>query len=354
MIFFCTYFDSNYLDRGLALYQSLIRHSPEFRLWVLCFDDSTYEILQKLSLPGISPVSLRDFEKDDPALAKAKSNRRKVEYYFTCTPSLPLYVLKNNPAVDLITYLDADLFFFSSPEPALQELGEGSISIIGHRFPSRLKEREQWGIYNVGFLSFRNNNEGLVCLRWWRERCLEWCYDRVENGLCADQKYLDDFPKLFNKVVVLQHPGIGLAPWNIENHRIRVEAGRLFSNKQPLIFFHFAHFKRVTSWFCELGFTCYGALLGPDLRKYLYQPYVRELRQSACLLSRIGLKAIPGSSIRDEHERVTLAKKLSSVFCPTDGQQTSFSQGVKIVNRKIISKLKKHDFLLVIFNKFYW
>jgi hypothetical protein len=96
-----------------------------------------------------------------------------VEYYFTCTPSLPLYVLKHNAEIDVISYLDADLYFFSHPAPIYEELGDQSILIVGHRFPAHLRQREELnGTYNVGFLSLRGNSVGLQCLSWWRERCL--------------------------------------------------------------------------------------------------------------------------------------------------------------------------------------
>ena len=32
---YCSYFDHNYLSRGVALYRSLQRHAPGARLWVL-------------------------------------------------------------------------------------------------------------------------------------------------------------------------------------------------------------------------------------------------------------------------------------------------------------------------------
>src|SRR6266545_3388136 len=117
MHYYCTYFDQHYLTRGLTLYRSLKRHSASFKLWVLCLDDPTYEVLSKLNLPDLLPVALKNFEKNDKALLAAKRDRTLIEYYFTCSPSWPLYILDNFPEVDLITYLDADLFFYSSPAP---------------------------------------------------------------------------------------------------------------------------------------------------------------------------------------------------------------------------------------------
>ena len=144
--YFCTYFDRNYLSRGLALYRSLQRYCPDFELWVLCMDRICFEALTTLALPGMHAIALHDFEKGDYDLLAAKENRTPIEYYFTCSPSLPLFILNNNPQVDLITYLDADLFFFAELKPIYEELADRSIGIIGHRFPPFLKDNEQFGI----------------------------------------------------------------------------------------------------------------------------------------------------------------------------------------------------------------
>src|SRR6185369_9309965 len=130
-----------------------------------------------LNWPELIPIPLEEFEAADPALLQAKANRSKVEYYFTCTPSLPLYVLNKNPEYDLVTYIDSDLYFYSSPEPLFEEMGDDSISVIEHRYAPHLLGRERYGIYNVAWMSFRRTPDGLACLNWWRERCLEWCYD---------------------------------------------------------------------------------------------------------------------------------------------------------------------------------
>lgn len=279
MYYFCTYFDQNYLDKGLALYHSLTKHCMPFRLWILCMDAMTYRILSEMQMPQIQLISLPDFERDDPSILLAKQNRSVIEYYFTCTPSLPLYILNQVPEVDIITYLDADLSFFSSVEPVFQEFGNGSVLIIGHRFPSALKKKEIQGIYNIGLLSFRRDNNGFACISWWRDRCLEWCYDQTENGHYADQKYLDDWPNRFAGVVVLQHKGAGLAPWNLGNYKFSRNHDEIRVDGQPIIFYHFHGIRRINRWIYDTNIIGYLTRLPNILKQGLYIPYLKELSQ---------------------------------------------------------------------------
>src|SRR5260221_12636674 len=90
---YCTYFDHNYLPRGLALYHSLQRHSPGSRLWVLCLSDACYRTLVALKLPNLIPRRLADFDAADPEFAATRSTRSVVEYCFTCSPAWRLLVL---------------------------------------------------------------------------------------------------------------------------------------------------------------------------------------------------------------------------------------------------------------------
>ncbi len=300
MFYFCTYFDVHYLIKGLALYRSLVRQAIPFRLWVLCFDEPTYEILRYLDLPEIVPISLAEFEEGDAELIQAKATRSRVEYYFTCTPSLPLYVLKNYSDVDVISYLDADLFFFSDPAPIYEELGDKSILIVEHRFPPHLREREELnGTYNVGFLSLRRNSIGLQCLQWWRERCIEWCYDRPEDGRFADQKYLDDWPVRFPEVVVLQNKGAGLAPWNVTNYTLNLTNGQMVVDSQPLVFFHFHGFRQIYRWLYDPQLAAYRARADHLLKYHIYYTYIRELAEVDCWLQGLeGQLQLPTDMLR--------------------------------------------------------
>jgi hypothetical protein len=294
MYHFCTYFDLNYLPSGVTLYRSLREHCPEFKLYVLCMDDATHQSLTRLHLPGLEPLSLRVLERDDEPLRHAKETRSQVEYYFTCTPSLPLYILNHYPEVDLITYLDADLFFFASPVPVFEEIGAGSIAIIPHRFPPQLRKREVYGIYNVGWLSFRRDRNGLDCLQWWRQQCIEWCYNRVEDGRFADQKYLDDWPSRFREVVVLTHKGANLAPWNLHNHLVHpTNGGAVMVDGDPLIFYHFHGLKRIRQWLYYPSWGDYNLHPSAFIRRRIYAPYIQNLRSvNHELLAGLGIHPI--------------------------------------------------------------
>ncbi len=300
MYYFCTYFDHRYLPRGLALYHSLRRHCPSFRLWVLCMDRVCYNVLSRLGLSNIHLITLEDLEKDDEELLNAKQNRSTIEYYFTCTPSLPLFVLHNYPEVDVINYLDADLFFFADPGPLFDEIADRSIAIIPHRFPEGLRDKERFGIYNVGWLSFRRDEHAFACLRWWRERCLEWCYDRCEGGRYADQKYLDHLPRLFRGVVVLRHKGANLAPYNIANYKIREDEGRVWVEEQPLIFYHYHGFNRIWGWLYDPNLAEFKAKPSGIVKRSIYLPYIQTLVDLARQVSLLLGTDPPHSSIRGE------------------------------------------------------
>jgi hypothetical protein len=253
----------------------------DFVLWVLCLDHVTCDVLARIAIPHVRLLSMEDLETDDKRLLEAKPTRSLIEYYFTCTPFLPLYILRHHSEVDVITYLDADLYFFSDPTPIFQEFGKGSILIVGHQFPPHLQGQERYGKYNVGLTAFRNDDYGHECLEWWRDRCLEWCYDRVEENRFADQKYLDAWPTRFQNVVVLQHRGAGLAPWNVANYRLRLERGRVWVDSQELIFFHFAGLRQLNRWVYDPALAEYRVRPRGVLKHSVYAPYIDELREAA-------------------------------------------------------------------------
>jgi len=297
---FCTFFDSNFLTRGLTLYQSLVNECNEFTLWILCLDQASYQFFIDSELPYINPVSLDELEQSSPDLAAVKSNRSLIEYYFTCTASFTSHVMHDNSQVNLLTYLDADLYFFSDPAPIYKELEDHSVGIIDHRFPDTMQKLNRYGMYNVGWVSFRRDPTGLACLEQWRSQCIDWCYDRLEGDRFADQKYLDSWTTDFDRVCVIQHKGANLAPWNVARYRIRWENSQVTVDHIPLIFYHFHGLKRLKP------FNIYSTSLGDSravltrvLRIRVYRHYLQAQFQTQRQLLQSAAKKLDHDGVRD-------------------------------------------------------
>jgi hypothetical protein len=292
---FCTLFDSNYFSRGLAMYQSLARNCQAFVLYIFAFDDQARRALLKLALPHVRVVSLEEFE--DEELLRVKPARSRAEYCWTSTPSTVLYVLEKM-GHSICTYLDADTYFFSSPDPLLVELGADDVTITEHRYsPQYAGFSATSGIYNVQFVTFRATPCGLTALRWWRNACLDSCELNPAEGKCGDQKYLDDWPQRFEGIHVLQHLGGGIAPWNVQQYFFErtgtgLRGTELRSRKDfDVIFFHFHALKLTTGRHVHLSGGGYD--IDRTAVELLYKPYIAELDRIGKDLKRRGMDFDP-------------------------------------------------------------
>ncbi|MFI5153333.1 MAG: hypothetical protein ACHQET_08380 [Chitinophagales bacterium] len=297
MINFCTLFDSNYLTRGLAMYDSLLKNSSSFHLYVLAFDDHSLHWLSETTRPHLTAISLKEFE--DEKLLKVKSERTNAEYCWTCTPSIILYCLKK---LDLpsCTYVDADMIFYEDPLVLINEAGASSIIISEHRYTREYDVSLTHGIYCVQFMYFKSNEEGLGALNWWREKCLEWCFAYLDHGRFGDQKYLDDWTTRFRGVHVMQHPGGGIAPWNIQQYEFAFTENKIKlrrknqSSWESLIFFHFHGLKFYSDQKVSYTGTMYE--IDPTVNELIYRPYVNSLENIQDKLCQEGIRFIPNGA----------------------------------------------------------
>ena len=310
-ILFCTYFDSNFVIRGLAMIRSLARHrTVPWQMVVLCLDEAAERILTRMkqhepALAFVEVLALARLEAEDPSLRAVRASRSLVEYFFTCTPVLCRWLLASRPEALTLVYLDADLYFFENDEPLFAEMGAAPAAIIEHRFPEKLSHvAALYGRFNVGWVGFTRSPAAVACLERWRTQCLEWCGDTAEGGRFGDQKYLDDWPERVPGLVVIGNPGANLAPWNLRRHDLRCgPTGAPQVDGRPLIFYHF---HGLGKWGGPGDYktnidTC-DALLGMVVWR-IYAPYLAELtdiENSVAALARDLLPAQTGRLIRYE------------------------------------------------------
>jgi len=254
-------------------------------------DELVERHLHQLVLPHVSLLSLREVE-DDRLLA-VKPLRSRGEYCWTVTPFMSQFVFDRDASVERVTYLDADLFFFGSPKPFFEEFERSGkhVLVTEHAYGPRYDRTRRSGRFCVQFITFRRTKEAEKVMLWWQERCLEWCYDRVEAGKFGDQKYLDQWPELFeHEVHILQQKDKTLAPWNVDYYYEQLGNG----GTAP-VFYHF-HGLRIIAPGRLLLYS--GYQLGAAANS-LYETYMHCLYEITCTLRSHGI-TVPTMPLRSD------------------------------------------------------
>lgn len=281
---FVTLFDSGFLPMGLAQHDSLMRHHLDAHLWIVCMDQTVEEQLRRLDLKNVSLIPLRDMEAQFPALLKAKASRSFGEYCWTMTPFTFDAVFARDANAQRVTYVDADVFFLKDPKLLLDELtlSHKSVLITDHAYAPEYDQATYRGRFCVQFLTSDRTDRGLKVIRWWQDRCIEWCFARVEGDKFGDQKYLDKWPTLFGDAVhILEHKARTLAPWNVTYYTSGQPA-------DPGVMYHFHGLRFVGPDRVRLF---QGYRIGAEGLK-VYDEYVKVMRE-VCTLMRSLNFAIP-------------------------------------------------------------
>jgi len=260
---YVTLFDSVFLPQGLALHHSLLEHGGDCLLWVLCLDDSCLQTLQRLDLPQMRLLDLAELE--TPELLAVKPGRTRAEYCWTLTPWSIQWVLEAELTAQRVTYLDADVFFLKSPAPIFAEFEASGCGVLitEHGYAPEYDQTQTSGRYCVQFLPVVRGL-GEPILHWWRNRCIEWCFARSENGLFGDQKYVEQFTSISPDSVYAIGPDCRFqAPWNAIVH--------CYSD---CVFYHFHSLRIFSQHLIYLGPYSYPS---PHIF-YIYKPYCDVIR----------------------------------------------------------------------------
>ncbi len=275
-----TYFDSRYLLRGIALIASLREVGDQSPVIVVALDEGVEKFFGVVQVAGVTLITLPEIETADLDLVPIKSTRSRVEYYFTLTSAIANFIMKSIPESSdyWLCYLDSDLLFFRNPDKVFFEHTYANILITPHEFSSKLKHLTEYGRFNVGFIGWRTNSIGRRCVSDYRDRCIEWCFDRVEDGKFADQRYLDAWPQDYEGVVNLSGVPINISYWNIGSFELTSEGDFLFLGGEKLIAWHFSGLVTPDHWNYSLSHCADEIISRPEVMSKVYAPYVHKLR----------------------------------------------------------------------------
>lgn len=273
----CTLFDSNYLIKGLALIQSVINHASQNIKWhVLALDGITSEYLRS----NFPDIDVLDFGPEfDQELYERSFNRPWRETCWSAAACLLNNLTHKLENSEYLVYLDADCYFYNDITKMLTCLESFNIAIHEHNFS---EDRKEWlnksGRFNVGAVAGVVGQEFITCTTRWREQVLESCESIPSLGKCGDQTYLNEWPELYPNLYIWESPGVGLAPWNLNNFPPLEMGSSLSVAKSDLFFFHFhgLEIKFLTS-FLALYVPAAGYNLRNKPIKYIFEPYIRNL-----------------------------------------------------------------------------
>lgn len=276
-IHICTYFDYNFLPRGMALYHSVKRYHSNFLFYALVFDTESFEYLENLHYENLIPISFETYNSYFNTSPDKFDDRK--QYYFTATPNICIYILEKYPSVDVLLYLDADVYLFNSLEPLYNEFGDYSIGICPHRLhPITRKLTKNHGIYNVGVNLFRNSDAGKKCLYDWKLDCETWYKGKPGYHLeyFSDQIFLDTWPVKYSELKIIQNVGVDVAPWNAANYSFDKMGDKYVVNGVPLIIYHFSALKKIAENTWNGNTVIYLASIKLTLLE-IYKKYIEEI-----------------------------------------------------------------------------
>jgi hypothetical protein len=241
-----TSFSLGYLARARVLARTLKQFQPDWEVWALVADTPPPELDRD---EAFAPF-------DQFCYAAALGIPRFRAWMFkhdvveACTAVKAQMLLQLlRLGTDRVIYLDPDIGLFQPLAGIERRLDTASIVLTPHQLEansvaSAITDNElaslKYGIYNLGFLAVRNDDNGRDFARWWADTTYRACYDAVDSGIFTDQKYCDLVPSLFDGVQIERDPGCNVASWNLSRRRLSFAAdGTLLANETPLKFYHF-------------------------------------------------------------------------------------------------------------------
>lgn len=264
-----------YLSRCVCLINSLTEYNH--KIYILCYDKESFVTLNKIKNINIKLFEFSKIKKFDKEFNKKIKKRELIDQIVT---SRPIFInfLRKKLFLKHIFLLDSDLYFFSNPLKLKEIIQKKSVAFTRHNFvQKKLFLNKMYGLFNGGFVYIKFDKNGINFLKKWSALCKEWCEFKPDEGKFSDQKYLEILYKKINNTYAINHPGVNLAPWNLENKKIKKIKNEIYVNSSKLIFYHFHGVRLLWKNIFILGLSNYHFMVSNDVKKLLYKNYLDKL-----------------------------------------------------------------------------
>ncbi len=240
----CTIIAKNYVAQARVLASSFIEQHPGGRCFALVIDDfDGYIEPNSEPFEILTPAQIGCDEFEEMAL-----RYDVLELSTAVKPWLLRHLLSGDR--DTITYLDPDIRIYGS-------LNQLDALALAHRvvltphntepLPDDGERPNQIdillaGVYNLGYVSLRWDDETEKLLGWWEHRLLHDCRVDPSNGYFVDQRWFDLAPGLVSDHAVVRDPQYNVAYWNLHTRELGYADGGYTADGHELAFFHFSGF----------------------------------------------------------------------------------------------------------------
>jgi hypothetical protein len=287
--YICTYFNENFINRGCALIDSIYKTNENFVLYILALDDVTYNYLSERYISkDLVILSMSNYSIFFKINTEKYSDKK--QFFFSITPNLCQWITNEYSEVDILLYLDADVYLFSDLEPIYNEFNGYSIGTCSHRHNKLIKKiSSHYGKFNVGVNLFRNDIVGKKCISDWKKDCDDWYPNKPNYPLSyfSDQIFLDEWPQKYKDYFLeIKNIGVNVAPWNAFNYKFKSVDSTIYVNNEKLIIYHFSSLVKVENdlWNVNSGNCIF--TLNKELRK-LYEIYIKHILSFSVVTEKI-------------------------------------------------------------------
>ncbi|CAN1484221.1 hypothetical protein MCERE3_00033 [Candidatus Nanopelagicaceae bacterium] len=277
--FFFTYFNAKFLIQGTVAINSFLAQNPGAIGYIYSDEQLVVDALQsRFQNENISVINLLGIPRIAKEMDEMRQDRSSIELLISLKPFLFLETLNEIPVGAILTYIDADLFFYRSLKPMLSAMNSVDILLTQHIFPDSMSESVKYGQINAGLISVRKSKAAEEVLTDWAAKCRQWCLLRLEDNKYADQLYLDAYLD-YSIVKSIADPGINNGMYYFKvPRRLSAISHKPIIDGSELVCFHF-HGIRVTKNFVLTGFTRYNYPSNAlKVWKLLYGKYISQIR----------------------------------------------------------------------------
>lgn len=234
---------ANHLAHSKTMADSFILQHPEYTLYMILVD----RVDERFNLNSFKPHNIIEISKlGIPDFTEFTQGYTVIELNCAVKSFAAQYLFKEF-SPDILLYIDSDTLIFNNLSIVESYLIKSNIVLTPH-YTTPLPEdgllpRERdilrSGLYNAGFIGFRNSAETHRFLAWWSGHMQTECHYNFEEGMGVDQNWLNWVPLFFEGVQLAPDPGLNVAYWNLHERMLSEREGRFWVNeKYPLLFLH--------------------------------------------------------------------------------------------------------------------